>query len=400
MAIATKRKEASKLNFTKATLEALKPPASGRVFYYDAKTPGLAFAITDKDARRFYLYRRIDGRPERILLGTFPPMTIDQARTAAAQKNGDIARGINPVAAKRAAREGVTLGDLWEWYLENHCKPHRREKTWREYQRQYDQHLAKWKNRRLADITHEHVATLHRSIGKTAPYMANRVLALLSALYGKAIKLHYSGPDPTEGIERFREKSRDRFLAEDELPKFFTALENEPDPTIKDLFRIAILTGARRANVQAMRWQDINFDRQNWRIPDTASKNGEAMDVYLQPEAIAILKARKEAADDKAEWVFPSYGKTGHIVEVKGAWKNLLERAGVKDLRVHDLRRTYGAWLAIAGVSLPVIGKALGHKNPASTAVYARLNLASVRAAVDLAAVAQAAAMKGASNGK
>ena len=92
------------------------------------------------------------------------------------------------------------------------------------------------------------------------------------------------------------------------------------------------------------------------------------------------------------EWVFPSYGKTGHLVEPKKAWNRLLDRAEISDLRIHDLRRTLGSWQAATGASLPVIGKSLGHKNQATTAIYARLDLDPVRQAVNTATAAMLAA--------
>src|ERR1019366_3847398 len=150
-----------------------------------------------------------------------------------------------------------------------------------------------------------------------------------------------------------------------------------------------LLCGALRGNVQAMRWDELHLDRHIWRISE--SKNGESLDVYLPLEAQKILLTRKAGANG-CEWVFPGRGKTGHLIEPKTAWKRILKRAGLTDVRLHDLRRTLGSWQAATGASLPVIGKSLGHKSLAATQIYARLDLGPVRLAVDRATTAMLAA--------
>jgi integrase len=150
----------------------------------------------------------------------------------------------------------------------------------------------------------------------------------------------------------------------------------------KDFMMMSLLTGARRANVQAMMWLDVNVDRGTWRIPST--KTGEAVTVPLCPEAVEILRRRQKLAG--GQWVFPSAkSSSGHYVEPQRAWRGLLKRARITDLRLHDLRRTLGSWQAATGANLPVIGKTLGHKHQSTTAIYARLDLDPVRQAVNRA---------------
>ena len=117
------------------------------------------------------------------------------------------------------------------------------------------------------------------------------------------------------------------------------------------------------------------------RIPET--KSGEPVTLALPPAAMTILQTRK--VDSSSEWVFPGKGATEHLMEPKTAWKRIIARAGIKDLRIHDLRRTLGSWQAAAGSSLPIIGKSLGHKSLGATQIYARLNLDPVRASVNKA---------------
>jgi integrase len=244
----------------------------------------------------------------------------------------------------------------------------------------FNRQLHVWRLRKLSDIRRMDITTLHARIGaKSGPYTANRVVSLLSAMFAKAIEWGWEGENPATRVKAFKEKRRERFLQPEELPAFFEALSKEANETLRDYFLLALFTGARRANVEAMRWEEINWHSDTWRIPDT--KSGEAVTLALPPQAMVILK--KRLAETKSQWVFPGDGKTGHLVEPKTGWKRILTRANIKNLRIHDLRRTLGSWQAAQGTSLQIIGKSLGHKSLQATQVYAHLNLDPVRASVN-----------------
>ncbi len=159
-------------------------------------------------------------------------------------------------------------------------------------------------------------------------------------------------------------------------------MDAEPNDTVRDYIYVSLFTGARKSNVLAMRWEDINFERREWLIPET--KNGEPLRVHLVEKVLDILERRREAYGEQ-EWVFKGSGKTGHLVEPQAGWKRILRRANIKDLRLHDLRRTLGSWQAATGANSFMIGRTLGHKNQQSTAVYARLNIDPVRDSVEKA---------------
>ncbi|MFZ4702524.1 MAG: site-specific integrase, partial [Candidatus Methylumidiphilus sp.] len=204
---------------------------------------------------------------------------------------------------------------------------------------------------------------------------------MASSLFGYAAERKlFKGSNPAQGIKKFPETKRDRFLQSDELPAFFKAVAEEPNETLKDFFLISLLTGARRSNVQEMQWGQLHFERAEWKIPTT--KNGEPQTVTLGVEAVEILRAR---AGCDPVWVFPGIGATGHLVEPKKGWKRVLERAGLEDVRLHDLRRTLGSWQAKTGASLVIVGKSLNHKSVNTTAIYARLDMDPVRESVERA---------------
>lgn len=396
--------ESNKLNFTFASLKAKQAPASGRVYYYDMKMPGLALCITAKDQRTYYLCKRVNGRFERVLLGRWEVLSVDQARERAQELSAQIAQGIDPQERKRSIRSETTFGALFEEYMIGYASEKRDEGA--EDRRQYECHLKHWANKRLSSIHKGDVAALHNQVRKErveevkirgksrkrkmgGPYTANRLLALLSKVFNYAIAKHgFKGENPTKGIDRFEEESRERFLWPDELRKFWGTLLAEPDPLWRDFFTVALLTGARRSNVQAMKWADLQLDQGLWRISGSESKNREPMLVILIDEVLAVLRERKKAMEQSGklpDYVFPSFGATGHITEPKKAWHQLLTRAGIKNLRIHDLRRTLGSYQAMSGASLPIIGQSLGHKSLQATQVYARLNVDPVRESVKTA---------------
>lgn len=382
--------EPVKLAFTKTIVAHLAAPSTGRKYYHDAKAPGLCLCVTHRGARTFYWYRWVNGGPTRTRIGRFPEVSVENARDIAKAYSVGLAAGRDPQEVKRARRQEATFGELFTEWLEKHAKE--RLKTWRESERLHNTLLRPLDGRKLSTIRPRDIQALHAKIGgENGHYAANRLLELVRGVFNKAEKLiGWKGENPARGIEPFREEQRDRFLQADELPRFFQALHQEVDP-FPDFFTLALLTGARRGNLLAMAWQDIDLDRRLWRIPET--KSGKPVFVPLVAPAVEILEDRREKCNG-SPWVFPSTGKSGHLEVVKSAWARVLKRAGLSDLRPHDLRRSLGSWMTIQGASLPIVGRALGHLGTSATEVYARLSVDPVRQAIDVATTAMIAASK------
>lgn len=457
-----------RLNLTKAAIDAFPPaPRGKRAYYYDSKAKGLVVSVTDKGVKSFLVYRWVSGRPERITLGRYAQgqargLTVEQARKLASETNLAIARGENPAEKKRALRGEITLGNLFEEYKLRHAQVHNRRPD--KAESNYRLYLSHWANRKLSHIRKADVQALHAKLGRERGRVtANIAVRLLRSMFNRATEWElWNKPNPAKGIKFFPEESRDRFLQPDELPRFFKALADEENETIRDYILVSLLTGARRSNVLAMRWDEVNLERGEWRIPVT--KIGKPHVVPLLPEAVAILKRRqaemtaaamrktdeeghaRTEASLKAvatnEYVFPGTGAAGHLIEPKKGWRRILDRAEIyqllewladargwnrkqiedaigaadrrkalkearaavkalgkdpaaariRDLRIHDLRRTLGSWQAATGASLPMIGRTLAHKNVSTTAIYARLNLDPVREAMQKATTAMLAA--------
>jgi len=370
-----------KVNFTKAVINSEVAPATGRTYLHDAKEAGLVLMITAAGRKTFQLYKKHQGRPVRVTLGTWPETTVEQARKKCREAKVELAEGRNPNDALRQEREALTFAGLFDLYMERHAKV--RKRTWREDETYYRRHLAaRIGKKRLADITRADVAAIHARIGKDRPTHANRVLALISSIFGRAIEFGlWDQLNPCMGIRRFPEQSRDRFLSGDELRRFFEALESEPNDTTRDFFIVALLTGARRSNLLEMKWSDVDLEAGTWRIELT--KNGTPQTVALVEPVVELLRERRRQAT--SVFVFPGKGKTGHLVEPKKSWTRICKAGGIEGCRIHDLRRTMGSWQAKTGASLPIIGKSLNHKNQTTTAIYARLDLDPVRSAMETA---------------
>jgi integrase len=156
-------------------------------------------------------------------------------------------------------------------------------------------------------------------------------------MFNKAIDWGWNKPNPAYAVKRFKEVSRERFLSVQEMKRFLDALGNEPCEIVRDYLYMSLFTGARRSNVQAMRWQDIDTESMQWVIPVT--KNGKPHIIPLVEQAIDILKCIRLKTNN--EWVFPSAkSKSGHLENPMPIWNDVLKRAGIENLRIHDLRRT------------------------------------------------------------
>lgn len=430
---------AKTIDMTVRVVEALTPPASGRDEYKDSKTAGLYLRVTANGVKTFSFVGRPKGasKPERATIGKYPGVKPEEARRRAVVMAGEMAEGVSVGAAARGRRKELTLQEAFTLYTQS-LTARRAKRGWPPSL--WDLHVKPFfALRRLSEITAKDLERWHASIPARilkrreeerqqreaeeaarrariaeaqairrrgpdpkpkAPSLstntvsghrtANQALELVRTVYSWASKPqqgYFTGVNPATGHKMFPTNERERFLRPDELAPFFEALAQEPNTTFRDAILIALLTGARRANVTAMEWRHVDLERAEWRIPGEVQKNGQPQTVPLVPEALELLKLRKEAS--KSKFVFPSdRSEEGHIKDPRKAWSRLLRQSGLTDLRLHDLRRTLGSWQARTGASLVLIGKSLNHKDQASTAIYARLDLDPVRQSLELAATA------------
>ena len=234
---------------------------------------GLQVCVTAAGAKIYFYVRRIDGKPSRVKLGSADVLSVADARAMALQKAVKVEEGENPQADRRARREEATLTELHaHWMI--YAKAHK--KSWKEDQRQFDVLLKPLASRRLSAIKRADVQALHAKLGSDrGVYCANRVLALLRAMFNVSSEIGYRGENPAVGIKKFTEVQRDRFLQAGEAKRFFAALDTESE-TFQDYFKLALLTGARKSNLLSMRWADVQPDRGFMANPRDQERGGGA----------------------------------------------------------------------------------------------------------------------------
>ncbi len=381
----------NKINFTIKTIEALKTPTKedGSVCYYDNKQVGLCLMLTYGGSKTFYLYTKLYNRPIRVKLGKFPDTSIENARKLARENKNKIDKGLNPNDEKAIIRKDMTLKEFFNYYVENYSNKFKKEKSIKNEESIFKNHfLNSLGTRKMLSISKSDIEKLYNKIvDNGAPYQANRCISLIRAMYNKAIEWGYPSINPASNIKTVREVSRDRFLQPDEIHRFFTVLEKESNITMKNFFYLALFTGARKNNILAMEWKDISFSLRSWSI--TKTKNSCNQELPLIPLVIEKLQELKQYQKENniiSDYVFySSTSKSGHLEEPKKVWNRILKNAEINNLRIHDIRRTFGSYQAIEGASSLIIGKTLGHKSSKATEIYSRLSLEPIRNSIEKA---------------
>ncbi len=352
-----------------------------RCVLWDEELSGFGLRVYPSGRKAFVLSFRVAGRKRLMTLGAYGVLTVEQARQDARAKLAGVEiQGTDPLELKQQAAQGETLADLCAQYMDRHG---RLKRSRRDDQRRIDRHiLPTWGTRKVKDITRSMVAGLHSRIGREAPYEANRTLALLSKMFELA-RIWGFVPDnatnPARDIDRFREERRDRWVTPEELPRLAQAINEEPNPAARNALWLYLLVGTRKTELLSAKWEDLSFERAELRLPTT--KAGRAHYIPLSSTAMALLQQIPRIEGNP--FILPGKLDGAHLVNIDKAWRRVRAAAGIEDVRLHDLRRTVGSWLAQAGNSLHLIGRVLNHSNQSTTAIYARFGEDSVRAALE-----------------
>ena len=312
---------------TRPRLDAEKLPAKGRKTVWDETVSGLCCRITASGNRSFYLCKKVLGVQRWERIGSHPETTVADARKQALSLLAAIVRGEKPWEERKTLKEEATLADLWEHYRD-HSSGKKKASSRKEDESLWRTVLEPWAGRkRIGSISRGDVQRLINAKGKDTPTRANRTAALLSSMFNKAIAADlWKGANPAKGVERFREVSRDRFLRPDELRAMFASLAYE-DEGWKVYFLAALLCGARRSNLLAMKWADLDLARGLWRVDAEESKNGQPMQVIIPEDLQKGLTAWKGHCPSPV-WVFPSdESASGHKTEPCKPWERVLARA-------------------------------------------------------------------------
>jgi integrase len=342
----------------------------------DSEIKGFLCKITPRGHRVYMLYYRTkDGQERRPKIGVHGEITCDQARKIAQQWKAEVAAGSDPSAHKSASRQAPTVSQLCDRYLEEHAKGRKKPSSLRNDAQMIIRFIKPDLGaRKVASGTVEDISRLHQRLRNT-PYQANRLLALLAKMFSlaEAWGLRPNGSNPTRHVGKFREQKRQRYLTNEELERLGEVLEeaerNETEPPqIIAAIRLLLLTGCRLNEILALRWDQIDWDRGQLRFEDT--KTGAQ---FRTVGAAVIEHLAQLPWRQSSPYVIPGRITGSHLVNLSKAWRRIRERAELNDVRIHDLRHTHASAAAGLGLSLPMIGKLLGHSQPATTARYAHL---------------------------
>lgn len=361
-------------NFTKTALEQLELPKTGKELFHDTVCNGLVIQVHSGGSKTFHVYKKspVTGKPIRPKIGRFPDISVETARKEAAKLLSEIALGRDPAQETALKRGEITLGKLFATYVQSYAREHC--KRWEETEKNFNRYFQPWLDRRATSFTLAEVQNYIHRLGQTrSKHVANRAFDDLRGVFSWGVKYGYvQGANPCIGVVKYKTQARERFIAPEEFETFFEELKAETNEAFRDYVYLSLFTGARQANVLAMRWEQVDFDLAHWHIPGETMKNQQSQTVPLTALALQVLVDR-HARRTSDQWVFPSDGASGHYVEPKNAWRKFLKRAKLSNLTMHDLRRTLGSYMAMNNQSLHIIGKVLGHRSPSSTLIYSRL---------------------------
>ncbi len=362
---------------TKRLLDSLPAPAAGEVKVWDTELRGFVVRVRASGRRWFAVEWMRERRTRRLSLGEFGAVTVDQARERAKKILGRVAHGEDPAAERAEERTAPIVAELARRYLEEHAGPKKKRSSVEGDERLLRLYvLPALGRRKVATLGLKDIADLHHGL-RAKPVQANRVLALVSKMLNLAetwgLRPLHSNPCPR--ISRFRENRRERFLSGAELRRLGEALaaveqDRSEDPGAVLAVRLLLLTGARRDEILGLRWQDVDLDTGTLNLPD--SKTGKKS-IPLGPAAVELLAAAPRL--EGSRYVIPGRRQAdAPFVGIQRPWARIRARAGLGNVRLHDLRHSFASVGVAANLGLPVLGAILGHRHPATTARYAHLD--------------------------
>jgi integrase len=367
---------------TETLVKNLAPPATGNQITYDTELKGFGVRVTAKAAKAFILNYRVGGQERRLTIGGYPEWSAAAAREKAKEYKRRVDVGADPMAERHEERAAATMGELCDLYVERHL-PKKRPSSQRDDRSIIARVIVpRFGKAKVASVRYTDVEALHRELSASAPYAANRAVALLSKMFSLAIKWEMITENPGKGVERNTEHVRARYLGLDELSRLINVLDAHANQSAANAIRLLLLTGARRSEVLSATWDQFDLDAGRWEKPAANVKQKRLHRVPLSQLAIKLLSEMRARASSE-RLLFPGREPDKPVADIKKSWVSICTKAQIEGVRLHDLRHTYAAHLASAGNSLPIIGALLGHTQAQTTHRYAHLLDDPLRAATE-----------------
>jgi len=360
---------------TKTAVDRLKhnPNGPSQQILWDTTLAGFGCRVYPSGKRSFVVGYRVKGRWRMMALGAYGKLTVEQARKQARVELGRAAGEKDPLEKRQRERRAKTVRQLMAAYLDDCQTRANPKKTWRTDERRLERFLLpKYGSRKIDSIDMADVEAIHSLISKTAPYEANRVLALLHRLFSfaRTKKLYPAQlPNPAKGVRKNREVSRREYVPANKLPDLAAAIDVEDNVYVRAAFWLLLLTGMRRSELLGCTRAQVDTEQRRIFLPDT--KSGEPRYVPLNQAAVDIIAALPRALGN--DYLLAGHVRGRPLVNIDKPWRRIRERAGMPRLRIHDLRRTAGSLMVQSGHSLGAVKEILGHADTKTTEIYARL---------------------------
>lgn len=359
---------------TKRTVDAAEVRSSD-YFVWDDELPGFGLRVLPSGRKGYVVQYRAGRRSRRISLGPSTVLACEQARNRAMTIIAAARNGEDPAAKRDTDREAITVTELADRFDKEHIALRVKESTAKEYRRNLRRFILPALGRfRVIEVTRADVAKFHHDL-LHIPYQANRCLEIISKMFSLAEMwgLRPDGSNPRKYIKKYAEEKRERFLIPAELKRVGEVLREMEDegielPSAIAAARLLILTGCRLNEIMRLKWNYVDIQGRALHLPN--SKSG-AKTVHLGQPAVDVLSALEPV--EGHPWVITGAIAGAPLYDLQPFWQRVRARAGLKDVRIHDLRHTFASTALAAGQGLPMIGKLLGHTQVQTTARYAHL---------------------------
>lgn len=343
--------------------------------YYDTKVNGFVLKVLKSGKRNFYLVYRNDRGikcEKRLSAMDASIIKVAEARQLALQYLSAIAMGNDPFAEQSERKQVPTLADFIDQSYLPFVKGYKQ--SWKTDECLIRNHINPAFGKLYMDeITKRDIINFiakHRV--DRAESSVNRVIILMRYIFNLAIRWNTQGvkSNPTVGIPLLEENNKkERYLSESEAQALFQAVQQSESKMLQYIIPMLILTGTRKREVLDAKWSEFDFERRLWRISKT--KAGKARHIPISDGVMTLLQSvpRIEGCD----YVFanPDTGKP--YASLFSSWDNARKKAGLREVRIHDLRHSFASFLANSGRSLYEIQRLLGHTQIKTTQRYAHL---------------------------
>ena len=369
---------------TKRLIESA-PTTAKATFLWDCQLKGFGVRIATSGTKSYLVRYRVGAgrraRQRKYTIGRHgSPWTVDAARREAIKILAQAAHGSDPLDKRQERDAELRFVELAEKYITEHALPKKKPSSAREDRRLLRTTLLpRFSNWRVSEIAERDILKLHGDLAPTKS-KANHCLSLLSKMFelAEVWGCRARQTNPCRGIKKYKVEARERFLSNSEIDRLFAVLaEEERDgghPHAIAILRLLMLTGARKGEIIALEWDEVDIERQT--ITKKDSKTGRRSFPISQP-AIDVLTRIYRHLD--SPYLFPAARGNSHFQGLTKEWLRIRKRAALEDVRIHDLRHTYASLTIANGVSIAVLSKLLGHASISTTERYAHLSNDPVR---------------------